>query len=418
MLKEERVILVTYPEQYTIKEAIALVTTAGYNVVDVVTQKYLKRAKYGLGKGKLQELLEKIKEEEVDKIVFDETLKTTQAYNLAKESQKEIIDREKLILQIFTKHASTSEAKLQIKLAELKYELIRAKMKVRLARRGEQPGFFGLGEYEVDVYKNSIKKQVESVTRKLLEIQNQRGVQRALREKQDISLVSLAGYTSAGKTSLFNLLTNEDLQISEQIFTTLRTTTRKIPNEKNLLISDTVGFIRRIPTYMIEAFKSTLEELKYADAILLMVDASEPIEELRDKFLTSLNILQELGVSITDLIVVLNKQDLVSETKISEIKEQFAKEKTEFVIVSSKTGFGVDTLFEKIHARIGEARGDYFLDNHTIPIISDRLDWLKKSSNVKVTKCEEGLHVEVVGKRIILKQFENYLKRARRNIHT
>jgi GTP-binding protein HflX len=418
MLKEERVILVTYPEQYTIKEAIALVTTAGYNVVDVVTQKYLKRAKYGLGKGKLQELLEKIKEEEVDKIVFDEALKTTQAYNLAKESQKEIIDREKLILQIFTKHASTSEAKLQIKLAELKYELIRAKMKVRLARRGEQPGFFGLGEYEVDVYKNSIKKQVESVTRKLLEIQNQRGVQRALREKQDISLVSLAGYTSAGKTSLFNLLTNEDLQISEQIFTTLRTTTRKIPNEKNLLISDTVGFIRRIPTYMIEAFKSTLEELKYADAILLMVDASEPIEELRDKFLTSLNILQELGVSITDLIVVLNKQDLVSETKISEIKEQFAKEKAEFVIVSSKTGFGVDTLFEKIHARIGEARGDYFLDNYTIPIISDRLDWLKKSSNVKVTKCEEGLHVEVVGKRIILKQFENYLKRARRNIHT
>ena len=418
MLKEERVILVTYPEQYTIKEAIALVTTAGYNVVDVVTQKYLKRAKYGLGKGKLQELLEKIKEEEVDKIVFDETLKTTQAYNLAKESQKEIIDREKLILQIFTKHASTSEAKLQVKLAELKYELIRAKMKVRLARRGEQPGFFGLGEYEVDVYKNSVKKQVESATRKLLEIQNQRGVQRALREKQDISLVSLAGYTSAGKTSLFNLLTNEDLQISEQIFTTLRTTTRKIPNEKNLLISDTVGFIRRIPTYMIEAFKSTLEELKYADAILLMVDASEPIEELRDKFLTSLNILQELGVSITDLIVVLNKQDLVSETKISEIKEQFAKEKTEFVIVSSKTGFGVDTLFEKIHARIGEARGDYFLDNHTIPIISDRLDWLKKSSNVKVTKCEEGLHVEVVGKRIILKQFENYLKRARRNIHT
>jgi GTP-binding protein HflX len=169
---------------------------------------------------------------------------------------------------------------------------------------------------------------------------------------------------------------------------------------------------------MIEAFKSTLEELKYADAILLMVDASEPIEELRDKFLTSLNILQELGVSITDLIVVLNKQDLVSETKISEIKEQFAKEKVEFAIVSSKTGFGVDTLFEKIHAGIGEARGDYLLDNHTIPIISDRLDWLKKSSNVKVTKCEEGLHVEVVGKRIILKQFENYLKRARRNIHT
>lgn len=418
MLKEERVILVTYPEQYTIKEAIALVTTAGYNVVDVVTQKYLKRAKYGLGKGKLQELLEKIKEEKIDKIVFDETLKTTQAYNLAKESQKEVIDREKLILQIFTKHATTSEAKLQVKLAELKYELIRAKMKVRLARRGEQPGFFGLGEYEVDVYRNSIKKRVESVTRKLLEIQNQRGVQRTLREKQDISLVSLAGYTGAGKTSLFNLLTNEDLQISEQIFTTLRTTTRKIPNEKNLLISDTVGFIRRIPTYMIEAFKSTLEELKYADAILLMVDASEPIEELRDKFLTSLNILQELGVSITDLIVVLNKQDLVSVMKISEIKEQFTKEKVEFVIISSKTGFGMNTLFEKIHARIGEAREDYFLDNYTIPLISDHLDWLKKSSNVKATKCEGGLHVEVVGKRIVLKQFENYLERARRNIHT
>ncbi len=387
MLSErENVILITYPEQSVIKEAIALASTAGYNVTNVITQKYLNRSSFGIGKGKLKDLEEMVKNTEVDKILFDETLRPTQAYNLAKILKKEVIDREKLILQIFTKHAVTSEAKLQIKLAEQRYELIRARNKVNLEKKGEQPGFFGLGEYEVEVYVNQIKRQIEYLNVKLADIRKQRETQRAQREENDIPLVSLAGYTGAGKTSIFNLLTGEKLQVSDQIFTTLRTTTRKILNERNILISDTVGFIRNIPPYMIEAFKSTLEELKFADVILLVVDVSEPISEIRKKFSTSLNILHELGVIISDIVVVLNKQDLVSEEKIKEIENQFKNDELEYIIISAKTNYGGNELLEKIRIKLDEVTKEFFVDYQSVALISNFLDWLKQSSRVETRK--------------------------------
>ena len=409
----EKAVLITYPEQYVIKEAIALANTAGYNVINVITQRYLDRSSYGIGKGKLKDLEEIVKDTEVDKILFDETLRPTQAYNLAKTLKKEVIDRERLILQIFTKHAVTSEAKLQIKLAEQKYELIRAKDKVKLETKGEQPGFFGLGEYEVKVYVNQIKRQIEYLNSKLADIRKQRETQRTQREEKDIPLVSLVGYTGAGKTSIFNLLTGEKLQVSDQIFTTLRTTTRKILNERNVLISDTVGFIRRIPPYMIEAFKSTLEELKFADVILLVVDASEPLSETRNKFSTSLNILHELGVITNDIIVVLNKQDLVSEEKIEEIENQFKSEELEYTIVSAKTNFGSNELLEKIRVKIDEETKEYFIDYQTVALISHHLNWLKESSHVETRKDENGLYIEVTGRKTILRQFENQIKHVR-----
>jgi len=414
----ERVVLITYPEQQIVKEAIALATTAGYNVVDVLTQRYLKRAKYGLGKGKLEELVSIVKEKQIDKVIFDETIRSTQAYNLAKVLQKEIIDRERLILQIFTKHALTKEAKLQIKLAEQRYELIRAKDKVRLEKMGEQPGFFGLGEYEVDVYINQIKRQIEFLNKKLIKIRQQRKIQRSQREEKGIPLVSLSGYTGAGKTSLFNLLTGENLPVSDQIFTTLRTTTRRILDGKNTLISDTVGFIRKIPPYMIEAFKSTLEELKFADVILLVIDVSEPTGELKRKYITSLNILQELGVEISNIIIVLNKQDLVSDNKIEEVEEYFRGEKLDYVVVSSKTGYGVNKLLQMVKSKIGEERKEYIIDYSIIPLISNNLEWLKQFSEMKTTKLENGLLLEVIAGKTILKRFEAHLEHARRNIRS
>ncbi|MEM3403656.1 MAG: GTPase HflX [Nitrososphaeria archaeon] len=417
--EREKVVLITYPEQHIIKEAIALATTAGYNVVDVLTQRYLKRAKYGLGKGKLEELISIIEKQQIDKVIFDETIRSTQAYNLAKVLKKEIIDRERLILQIFTKHALTREAKLQIKLAEQRYELVRAKDKVRLEKMGEQPGFFGLGEYEVDVYINQIKRQIGSLNRKLIKIRQQRKVQRTQREEKGIPLVSLSGYTGAGKTSLFNFLTGENLPVSERIFTTLRTTTRRVLGGKDVLISDTVGFIRKIPPYMIEAFKSTLEELKFADVVLLIVDISEPIEEVKRKYVTSLNILQELGIEISDVVIVLNKQDLVSENKIGEVEEYFRGEKLDyFVVVSSKTGYGIDELLKMIKFKIGEERKEYAIEYSIIPLISNNLDWLKQYSKTKTTKLENYLLLEVIARKTVLKRFEAYLEYARRNICT
>ena len=414
----EKVILITYPEQSVIKEAIALASTAGYNVTNVITQRYLNRSSFGIGKGKLKELEEMVKNTEVDKILFDETIRPTQAYNLTKVLKKEVIDREKLILQIFTKHAVTSEAKLQIKLAEQKYELIRARNKVKLEKQGEQPGFFGLGEYEVEVYVNQIKRQIEYLNIKLADIRKQRETQRAQREEKDIPLVSLAGYTSAGKTSIFNLLTGENLQVSDQIFTTLRTTTRKILNERNILISDTVGFIRNLPPYMIEAFKSTLEELKFADVILLVVDASEPLSEIREKFSTSLNILHELGVIISDIVVVLNKQDLVSEEKIKEIENQFKKDELEYIIISAKTNYGGNELLDKIRIKLDEVTKEFFVDYQSVALISNFLDWLKQSSRVETRKDQNYLYIRVTGRKTILSQFENQLKRVRADIRT
>jgi GTP-binding protein HflX len=414
----EKVILITYPEQSVIKEAIALASTAGYNVTNVITQRYLNRSSFGIGKGKLKELEEMVKNTEVDKILFDETIRPTQAYNLTKVLKKEVIDREKLILQIFTKHAVTSEAKLQIKLAEQKYELIRARNKVKLEKQGEQPGFFGLGEYEVEVYVNQIKTQIEYLNIKLVDIRKQRETQRAQREENDTPLVSLAGYTGAGKTSIFNLLTGEKLQVSDQIFTTLRTTTRKILNERNILISDTVGFIRNLPPYMIEAFKSTLEELKFADVILLIVDVSEPLSEIRKKFSTSLNILHELGVIISDIVVVLNKQDLVSEEKIKEIENQFKKDKLEYIIISAKTNYGGNELLDKIRIKLDEVTKEFFVDYQSVALISNFLDWLKQSSRVETRKDQNYLYIKVTGRKTILSQFENQLKRVRADVRT
>ncbi|MEM0384871.1 MAG: GTPase HflX [Nitrososphaeria archaeon] len=411
----ERAVLVTYPDPYCIKEAVALANTAGYEIVGIITQKYLLRSKYGLGAGKLNELLNMIKNEKVDKIIFDESLKTSQAYNLAKVLKKEVIDREKLILQIFSKRASTLEAKLQIKLAELKYELMRAREKVRLEKMGEQPGFYGLGEYEVDVYVNQIKREINFLNKKLEDIKRQRTIQRKGREEKGLLMISLAGYTGAGKTSLFNYLTGETLYVSDQIFSTLRTTTRKILNEKNILISDTVGFIRKIPPYMIEAFKSTLEELKFADLILLVIDASEAIEEIQMKFDTSYNILLDLEIDPLNIVIVFNKLDLISEEKVESIKKVFDNKEIEYYFVSAKTGNGVNILLEKIRKKLMEEEKTYFLDFKILPKISNEIDSLKKVCEVKVEKLEDQLKLKVKGGKTILRRFENQLEYARRN---
>jgi len=417
-IEQEKVVLITYPQQHSIKEAIALANTAGYTVNNILTQKYLRRSTYGVGKGKLKKLIEIVQNSKIDKILFDETLRPTQAYNLAKILKKEVVDREMLILKIFARHAETSEAKLQIKLAEQKYELIRAKDKVKLEKMGEQPGFFGLGEYEVEVYINQIKKQIEHLNEKLAEVRKQRKTQRAQREEKEIPLVSLAGYTGAGKTSLFNLLTGEKMPVSDQIFTTLRTTTRRILEEKNILISDTVGFIRKIPPYMIEAFKSTLEELKFADVILLIMDMSEPLIEIRNKFSASLNILYELGIMTDNVIIVLNKQDLVSERKIEEIENYLKTMNLEYVTVSAKTGHGRKELLEKIRAKIGEETKGYFIDYQILPYVSVDLDRLKQSSIVETRKGDKGLFIQATARKTILRQFENRLRYGRDSLRT
>jgi len=282
-----------------------------------------------------------------EKIIFGNDLKVIQIYNLAKATNVEVIDRFQLILEIFVKRASTKEAKLQIELARLQYELAHAREKVRLAKMGEQPGFHGLGKYEADVYYNEIKRRIHKIQEKLKEIRRLRQVHRARRAELGLSLISLAGYTNSGKSTLFNALTREEVLTGPEVFTTLSTTTRvmDIFGEK-AFITDTVGFIERLPITLIEAFYSTLEEITCSDLILLVVDISETIDEVMRKIASSLDALRKIDAMGIPMIVALNKIDLLSKDelyhKVAYLSEAYKNLK--FVPISALYGVNLDLL--------------------------------------------------------------------------
>ena len=351
---KDSAILITYDKEDAVKEAIALCESAGYDIRKIIRQKFLNRAKYGIGEGKVEELKELVNSLKPDVVIFDEILKPSQNYNLASTLKTNILDREALILQIFERRARSSESILQVKLAQLRYEMSRAKEKVRLAKMGEQPGFMGIGKFEVDVYSNDIKNRMNSVKFKLQKASRQRALHRQARKRIGFKTVSLAGYTSAGKTTLFNMLTGENKEESPKLFTTLSTTTRKIIlQEMEVLISDTVGFISKLPAYMIQAFKSTLEELTYTDIVIVVVDISDSILELRKKFRSCVTTLDEIGVDKDKIIFVLNKSDLVSEEEVNDKAAQLAlKDNKKWLPISAVTGQNISRLKNLIQQAI------------------------------------------------------------------
>ncbi|HXW03175.1 MAG TPA: GTPase HflX [Nitrosarchaeum sp.] len=343
-------ILITYDKEDFISEAIALCNSAGYEVPLVIKQKFLNRAKYGISEGLLERLENDAKKIRPDVIVIDEVLKPSQNYNLASKLHRNILDRETLILEIFESRASSSESKLQVKLAQMRYEMSRAKEKVRLAKMGEQPGFLGIGKFEVDVYYNDIKHRMETVKTKLEKAGKQRELHRQSRQRLGLKTISLAGYTSAGKTTLFNNLTGEQHQKSDKLFTTLSTTVRRISiNQEPFLISDTVGFISKLPPYMIEAFKSTLEELLYSEVVVLVIDINDSMFDLKKKFSSCKKTLSEIGVEQNKIIYVLNKADLLEQNEILKKVEYLElKENKKWISVSAKTGKNTKELKELI----------------------------------------------------------------------
>jgi GTPase len=342
-----RAVLITYPSEDAIKEATSLADNVGYSVERIVKQRHITRSKYGIGRGKAEEVKELVKQLKLEVIIFDEVLKPTQQYNLASLCQVEIIDRERLILEIFERRASTAESRIQIKLAQLRYDMVRAREKVRLAKMGEQPGFFGMGKYDADIYYLDINKRAAVLKKKLEREEKRRDLHRVQRLKAGLSTVSIAGYTSAGKTTLFNILTGESKNAGQGLFTTLSTFTRAMKlNTRKVLVSDTVGFISKLPAYMIDAFKSTLHELTHSDLILLVLDISQSIEEMGRKLDSSIHIINELGVPMTKILYVLNKVDLM------DIDDAFDKSaylsildsKKRILPVSAKTGFNITQL--------------------------------------------------------------------------
>lgn len=386
---KKRVILVTYRDKFTKQEASGLVEAAGYTISSLIEQRKLNHAQYGVGTGKAEEIKDLADELRTQMIIVDDRLSSSQAHNLAKFTHQEVIDRERLILDIFNSRATTTEAKLQVKLAELQYEIPRARESVRVSLKGEQAGFMGMGEYAVDIKFRALKKQMSLIQKKLDEAKKRRELFRVSRERLNIPMISLAGYTSSGKTTLFNRLTSEFKEESPKLFTTLTTTTRNFEpvKDKKVLLSDTVGFISRLPTYMVEAFKSTLEELSYADLILLMLDASEPLSNIGIKFSSCRSTLDQLHINPSKILVVMNKLDIAPKEDLQKRMDLIGEMPS--IGISSKTGEGLG----EFKVRIAEIVYPESTSSSTIsPLYSMNLDEQRRTPR----KPEETSLVEQI----------------------
>lgn len=376
-------------------ELNSLAEAAGYTVIGSLEQVRESGSPYMIGRGKAEELSKLVKDKGAEKVVVDNDLTPVQAYNLGKLTGVEAIDRFQLILEIFTKRATTKEAQLQIRLAGLRYQLPRSREAIRLSRVGEQSGFMGLGRYEVDVVVEDMKRKIAHVRSELKSVREKRAQHRLKRIELGLPTVSLAGYTSAGKTSLFNFLTDETKPVNLGLFTTLSPTTRMAHFAgRRSFLTDTVGFIDRLPLLLVEAFHSTLEETIYADAIILVLDFHDPVEEVRRKLEASLSIIREIGASAAPLIIALNKMDLLSPGEMLEKQEAVGILPLKATFISAKTGSNVEELEKKV----ADALGEYVEATFIISEASDTaslIHLLYEEAN-SVTTSQEGDVIEIV----------------------
>jgi GTP-binding protein HflX len=339
-----------------VSEIVELADSLNYKVVKTFFQRRENPdVRSYIGSGKVSEIKEFIENSEkpIDLVVVDGELKPSQWFILEKKLSVDVYDRIRLILAIFEERADRKEAKLQVKLAQLQYERPFVRELIHRARSGEHPGLMAGGEYQVDDYYEMIKKQTKKLKEQLRNIRDERELRRRHRHKGGFYLVSLAGYTNAGKSSLLNLLSREKVKVEGRLFSTLSTTTRKITNKSvQILLTDTVGFIQNLPAYIIDAFHSTLEEIEVADVVLLVVDVSEEKEVIANKLKISLDELVELGVT-SPIIITLNKTDLISEqelkARIEYIQKQGLTKNRKIATISVKSSEDIDILLDLIY---------------------------------------------------------------------
>jgi len=318
-----------------------------------------KTAKFGMGSGKAEELSKKAKEIEADLLVFDWNPSPSQQRNWEELSGLPVVDRQELIIRIFAQRAITREAELQVRLAELTYFLPRLTHKyVDLSRqRGGRYGTKGAGETKLETDRRKIEKQINLLEKEIDKIQKQRKTQRGQRERNNLPVCAIVGYTNAGKSSLLNVLTGADVLAEDKLFCTLDAVTRRFQPAPGVtvLLTDTVGFIRSLPHSLIKAFHSTLEEAALADILIHILDASDP--DIESNYETTINVLKELsdakGSSATEkpsayipMITVLNKIDRLTSVAVEELQNRFPGS----VAVSIKNGVGLDALKKKIAA--------------------------------------------------------------------
>lgn len=344
---EEKVILVgvqlneNEPAEESLDELGELAKTAGAEVVGrmIQSREYIHPATY-IGKGKITELKELLWETDATGIVCDDELTSVQLKNLEQELGCKIIDRTLLILDIFAARAVSSEGKIQVELAQLKYRASRLiGLGNSLSRLGGGIGTRGPGEKKLEMDRRLIRERISRLKKELREVEQHRELIRTQRKDSNLKVAALVGYTSAGKSSLENALTGAGILEDAMLFSTLDTTTRalELEGKQQVLLTDTVGFIRKLPHHLIEAFKSTLEEAKYADIIIHVVDASNP--QMDTQMYVVYDTLRQLGVEGKPVITLFNKQDkLGSPQMFRDLHADYT------FAVSAKTGQGLDEL--------------------------------------------------------------------------
>ena len=357
-----------------------------------------------IGKGKVEEIAELCKNNELSLVVFDFELTPAQIRNLENDiGDVTVIDRSMLILDIFALHAVSGEGKLQVELAQLKYSAPRLTGKgIELSRQGGGIGSRGPGESKLETDRRHLHEKIVSLEKKLAELEHNRAVMRAQRDRSGLTKVALVGYTNAGKSTLLNKMTGADVLAEDKLFATLDPTTRKMElgTGESILLTDTVGFIRKLPHHLVKAFKSTLDEVVYADILLIVSDVNDP--EVQEHLEVTRSVIEELGAADKPIIYVYNKCDLSEGTS-------YAIASDNSVCLSAYRGDGIDMLLEMIIAEIGKGKKECDL---TIPYSEQyALNQLYNLYNVvSVDYLDEGISVKVVLDQKGRGQYAKYFK--------
>lgn len=357
---EERAILVAVERKsgegfdQDLEELQELVRTAGGTAAAIITQKRDNPSPSTyLGTGKVAEVKEAAIAHQSDLVIFDDELTPVQQRNLEEQLERRVLDRTQLILDIFAQRARTREGKLQVELAQLTYLLPRISAQyTRFERQAGGIGLRGPGETKLEADRRRIRTRISDLNKQIDDVRKQRRVQRANREREGFPTAALVGYTSAGKSTLLNALAGSDVYADPKLFATLDPTTRRValPGGRPILISDTVGFIRRLPHGLVAAFRATLEETVEADVLLHVVDASSP--EMEEQMEAVIDVLTDLHIQDKPIVTVLNKIDLVPDT--SQLREMVARS-PDTVYISALEGDGLRQLMLTVERVLAHA---------------------------------------------------------------
>ncbi len=374
------------PKERALEEIRGLVETAGVKVVGELAQtRETPHPATALGPGKVEELAALVKATDAQLVVFDNNLTPAQGRNLEEAVQTVIVDRSEVILDIFANSARTHEAKLQVELAQLLYFRPRLKrLWTHLERIGGGIGAGrGPGEKQLETDRRLLDRRVSELKRKLGEIDARR--ERLVANRHDQMTVSLVGYTNAGKSTLMNALTGADVYVANKLFATLDTRTRKwdIPNLGEVLLSDTVGFVRNLPHHLVASFRSTLEEARQAELLLHVVDASHP--EAEEQIDTVYKVLDEIGIEHENVLLVLNKVDAIEDRSIVDV---LRRKHEDAIGVSARSGEGLDRLRNTVAERVSGGYLDTQIEAH---VGNGRLiSFLAEHADVQDTTYEDN----------------------------